>query len=80
MSWSSYGGQNRGSAEPPRVTVFERFRTSKLVARGEIRDEVVEMVGRSGLFDANDLILRVEGRIQDVVEERQKRVHATSVV
>ena len=29
---------------------------SKLVARGEIRDEVVEMVGRSGLFDASDLI------------------------
>jgi hypothetical protein len=48
---------NYGRAEDVKVpTVFERFLNAKGPDRGRIRDEIVEMVGRSGLFDVDDLI------------------------
>lgn len=53
MSWRP---GSSGSSEPPKQTLFERFCASRPVARGEIRDEVIEMVGRSGIFDASDII------------------------
>jgi hypothetical protein len=47
MAWNS---------EPSRMTLFDHFRTVNAAARGELRDEVEDFVGRSGLFDADDLI------------------------
>jgi hypothetical protein len=39
-----------------KIDLLERFLATKPAARGEIRDEVVEMVGRAGIFDVSDLI------------------------
>jgi hypothetical protein len=54
MSWRP---RSNGSSEPSKLTVFERFLSTEPAARGEIRDEVVEMVERSGIFDVNELII-----------------------
>ena len=53
MSWRP---GSSGPSEPPKLTLLERFLATKPAARGEIRDEVVEIVGRAGIFDASDLI------------------------
>lgn len=42
--------------EERKPTVYERFLSTKSGERGAIRDEVVEMVSRSGIFDVDDLI------------------------
>ena len=53
MSWRP---GSSGLPEAPNQAIYERFLSSKPVARAGIRDEVVEMVGRSCIFDAGDLI------------------------
>jgi len=41
---------------PPRQTLFDRFRLTPAGDRGDFREDVEELVARSGLFDVDDLI------------------------
>ena len=45
---------NRG--DHPHPSVYARFLLTKSAGRGEIREEVIELVARSGLFHTDDLI------------------------
>jgi hypothetical protein len=54
MSWRP--GSSGYAESPKKLTLLERFLATKPAARGEIRDEVVEVVGRAGIFDVSDLI------------------------
>ena len=42
--------------QPPRQTLYDKFHATKAEHRGEFRDDVEELVARSGLFDTEDLI------------------------
>lgn len=48
---------NRGDYPlAPDLTVYARFLTTKSSKRGDIREEVIELVSRSSLFHTDDLI------------------------
>jgi len=45
------------NAKPVEPTLYQRYRATKSAGWGEIRDEVIELVGRSFLFGVDELIL-----------------------